>query len=526
MTALDALARHEASAYTLERLPRVQPVAPSAAELRDGIVLPRCAPLNIPLGEALRARRSQRDFSLASMSLESLSAWLSVVAAESSAADAPRTYPSAGGLYATRLLVLVRAVNGLANGLYTYQSGNHRLEPHEVNPDELSDALRTMLGVSQLERGLGAASVYAFVTADLECSERKYGARAYRFVLQESGHLTQNLLLASGALGLAALPLGSYLDDQAERIVAHGGSKASVLYVVALAAEAHDADALEAAAQISRRREATQRHAAWQQWRLETDDPKALLRTALSATLEGMRADGRVASWWFLVKSDAAPHLRLRVQPARGVDAATLGDDLERTFDGLRVAGALQSFHRGVYEPERFLFGGEVGMALAHRFFDLDSRFALNTDGSDQASLLWTALLLREAGLDPFEHWDVWQRVLELRPATSATLEPRLVALVDPVRRLVRRDVETLKDDLIRRSSALHDLVRVELPALGSALREAQRQGRLQRGLRELLSVWIVFHWNRCLFTGTFQSRLAQLLTEAWNPDRSPKGGA
>jgi thiopeptide-type bacteriocin biosynthesis protein len=226
------------------------------------------------------------------------------------------------------------------------------------------------------------------------------------------------------------------------------------------------------------------------------------------------------------VKSDAAPHLRLRVQPARGVDAVTLGDDLERTFDGLRVAGALQSFHRGVYEPERFLFGGEVGMALAHRFFDLDSRFALNTDGSDQASLLWTALLLREAGLDPFEHWDVWQRVLELRPATSATLEPRLVALVDPVRRLVRRDVETLKDDLIRRSSALHDLVRVELPALGSALREAQRQGRLQRGLRELLSVWIVFHWNRCLFTGTFQSRLAQLLTEAWNPDRSPKGGA
>jgi thiopeptide-type bacteriocin biosynthesis protein len=515
----NAAAQHLSSAYSLEQLPNVQAVAPLAVILRPGIRLARqAAPLPISLGEALNARRSQRDFTAQPVPLHALSAWLSVASSQGASADAPRTYPSAGGLYPTRLHLLVRNVEPLPSGLYTYQPGDHSLVRLEADSTALDERLKTMLGVDTLEHGLGAAGAYAFVSADLECSQRKYGARAYRFVLQESGHLAQNLLLASAGLGLAALPLGSYLDDQAEAILGLGGTAESVLYVIALGAHARDRDPLEAAAQRSMQREASRRAEGWQQWRLETPDPQALLGGGLGARLEALRRSGVVGAWWYLVKSDGAPHLRLRVQPGADTLEPELTAQLRAVFEALGRDRLLDRFEAGVYEPERFLFGGDTGLALTHAFFDLDSRFALYAAGtrSDHASLAWTALLLREAGLDPFEHWDVWQRVLELRPA--APLE-RLRSMIQGVRRLVRGEADALRDDLTRHSSELERLVRVELPALGQALREAQRSGRLHRGLRELLSVWIVFHWNRLLFTGTFQSRLAQLLAEAWNPD-------
>jgi hypothetical protein len=58
------------------------------------------------------------------------------------------------------------------------------------------------------------------VVGDGERVSRKYGERAVRFLLQESGHLMQNLCLLSASLGLVTVPLGGYFErDIARQLV-------------------------------------------------------------------------------------------------------------------------------------------------------------------------------------------------------------------------------------------------------------------------------------------------------------------
>ena len=44
--------------------------------------------------------------------------------------------------------------------------------------------------------------------------EDKYGERAGQFTLNEAGHSSQNLLLMATALGLGAVPIGGFEDDE------------------------------------------------------------------------------------------------------------------------------------------------------------------------------------------------------------------------------------------------------------------------------------------------------------------------
>jgi len=43
--------------------------------------------------------------------------------------------------------------------------------------------------------------------------ERKYGEGGYRMLVAETGHVSQNLILAATALGLSARPFGGVFDD-------------------------------------------------------------------------------------------------------------------------------------------------------------------------------------------------------------------------------------------------------------------------------------------------------------------------
>jgi hypothetical protein len=57
----------------------------------------------------------------------------------------------------------------------------------------------------------GGALLWILV-GDAGRAARKYGERAVRFLLQEAGHLMQNLCLLSTGLGLATVPLGGYFE--------------------------------------------------------------------------------------------------------------------------------------------------------------------------------------------------------------------------------------------------------------------------------------------------------------------------
>ena len=80
---------------------------------------------------------------------------------------------------------------------------------------------------------VGCAAL-VLVAAIFGRSRFKYGLRAYRFALLETGHVGQNVLLAATALGLAAVPLGGYYDRRADEFLGLDGVNESTLYTIAV----------------------------------------------------------------------------------------------------------------------------------------------------------------------------------------------------------------------------------------------------------------------------------------------------
>ena len=51
------------------------------------------------------------------------------------------------------------------------------------------------------------------ISGNFNVSQAKYGARAFRYVCMEIGHISQNIHLQVVALGLGSVPVGAFWDD-------------------------------------------------------------------------------------------------------------------------------------------------------------------------------------------------------------------------------------------------------------------------------------------------------------------------
>jgi SagB-type dehydrogenase family enzyme len=115
--------------------------------------------------------------------------------------------PSAGGLQALELYLVVFEPGWLPSGLYHYDRVGHHLSQIAAGASRADwDRLSPSLGLIR-----GGAFLWVLI-GDRECVARKYGERAVRFLLQEAGHLMQNLCLLSASLGLVTVPLGGYFE--------------------------------------------------------------------------------------------------------------------------------------------------------------------------------------------------------------------------------------------------------------------------------------------------------------------------
>ena len=166
-------------------------------------------PGSSPLEDALRARRSCRDFAGEGIPLGVLSRLLFAAdgATDESSGAALRTAPSAGALYPLELYVVALRVEGLAPGLYRYQPAGHLLR--ELRLGELEGAFRR---ACHDQEATGGAAVLLVVTEVPERMEWKYRARTARYAALEAGAVGQNLSLMAGALGLGTVVVGAFDD--------------------------------------------------------------------------------------------------------------------------------------------------------------------------------------------------------------------------------------------------------------------------------------------------------------------------
>jgi thiopeptide-type bacteriocin biosynthesis protein len=161
--------------------------------------------------------------------------------------------------------------------------------------------------------------------------------------------------------------------------------------------------------------------------------------------------------------------------------------------------------------PETHAFGGAQAMTAAHTLFHHDSRQLLTylhqrlADRREHSLILCSALM-RAAALDLNEQGDVWAKVAQHR-AEHLTKPPAS----DPhAWEEFASDVRRLLLGTARTTGEWH----TAFENAGTNLRHLRETGKLTRGLRAVIALHVIFHWNRTGLPASTQATLAQAAKE------------
>lgn len=194
----------------------------------------------LSLGDALRRRRSTRDFTAASIDLDTISALLAWGLGTGDAAGLPhaagglpghRTYPSGGALYAVEAHLMAMRVSDLGAGVWRYQPLSHRLARRAAVPSP--EQLTQLLAPCETS---GLAAVVVLSADWSRPSLARYGQKAYRLATLEAGHMGQSVCLVATGLGLGSLGLCGFADQPLAIACGLEPPHEVVLYAIALGA--------------------------------------------------------------------------------------------------------------------------------------------------------------------------------------------------------------------------------------------------------------------------------------------------
>ena len=261
---------------------------------------------------------------------------------------------------------------------------------------------------------------------------------------------------------------------------------------------------------------------AWEQVFVEFADWENAEQAAaerLAPVLDQASAAGLISGWWFIRKR---PCWRVRVLP--GHDRAAMRATVETALDSLAIPGGpLRQWLPGTYEAEEAAFGGPEAMTAAHRLFAADSAAIMRLAAGGKAglgrrelSVLLCTALLRGARLEWYEQGDAWHRVTRERPLPPNVTAAQLAGLTESTAALLTADTAP-GSGLLDASGPLAGTEQwvAAFRDAGKSLSELARSGTLQRGLREVLSYHVIFHWNRLGLPTRQQAALARAARDA-----------
>lgn len=201
---------------------------------KDAIALPESQ--TSPLLELIAKRQSCRDFAPEPIKLGELASVLDAGYGltglrkwENGRRTMGRSVPSAGGLYPLEVYVVSNRVEGVVPGIHHFNVRDRILELVS-QPCTIGEIVPDLMH----QRFLEPASALCLLTAVLPRTLRKYGARGYRYVLMEAGHVAQNICLRATEIGLASLCVGGFTDQKLNRRLVLDGASEALLYGVAV----------------------------------------------------------------------------------------------------------------------------------------------------------------------------------------------------------------------------------------------------------------------------------------------------
>jgi thiopeptide-type bacteriocin biosynthesis protein len=255
--------------------------------------------------------------------------------------------------------------------------------------------------------------------------------------------------------------------------------------------------------------------ARWHQVRIrpgQRQPPELALATVIGPRLDGLTASGTPGGWWYMNKPPGW-RIRLRDTPSG------LASDV---FDDLAAAGTITAWSPALYEPETAAFGGATGMGITHDLFCADTAGLLSYIrldnpplGRREVSVLLISAMLAAAGLDWYEHGDVFARVADMRPDPAPGTAGQAAQLAGQLRALMATSGALLSEHAAWGAGRWH----ASFTDAGWRLAAASSSGMLSRGLRAVLAQGVIFHWNRLGLPAAAQAILARAAVAACLPE-------
>lgn len=163
--------------------------------------------------EALKARRSVRDFKKESLTLAQVSQML-WAAQGITRGSSYRTAPSAGALYPLEVYLVAGEVQDLPVGVYKYDPRRHGL-----TLEQEGDKRKSLAHAAVLQNWMAKAPAMLVMAAVYRRTTIKYGPRGKRYAHIEVGHAAQNVYLQATSMNLGTVMVGAFMDEAVKRIL-------------------------------------------------------------------------------------------------------------------------------------------------------------------------------------------------------------------------------------------------------------------------------------------------------------------
>jgi len=166
--------------------------------------------------EAIHRRRSRREYQDRPLDVMQLSQIFWASQGMTEPRYGLRAAPSAGATYPLEIYAVVgeRCVKDLSAAIYRYNPKDHTctLTASGDFRSQLSEAALGQTWVAKAALNIAVAAVYDRTT-------RFYGPRGTRYVDMEVGHVGQNVYLIATAMGLGAVVVGAFHDDEVRSVL-------------------------------------------------------------------------------------------------------------------------------------------------------------------------------------------------------------------------------------------------------------------------------------------------------------------
>jgi SagB-type dehydrogenase family enzyme len=171
---------------------------------------------SVSLEETILKRRSQREYTKESLSLDQISQILWAGQGITEEKMGFRSVPSAGALYPLDIYVAVGEgrVEGLMTGVYQFLP-----KEHNIKFLQKGDVREPLMKASLGQTFIAQAPVVLIITGEYERTTVKYGERGKQYVHMEAGHAAQNIYLQVESLGLGTVTVGAFIEEEISKIL-------------------------------------------------------------------------------------------------------------------------------------------------------------------------------------------------------------------------------------------------------------------------------------------------------------------